>query len=299
MHNSAIVQKLKAIKWWFVLKGVLVISLLIPVLIIIALAPVIGQPLYNKILFHPMKYPLGRYQQSQEAFGVVPTDVYFRSESGTKLHGFMYKLPQAQKIFLINHGNAGNISHRANVADVLLRSGCSVFDYDYAGYGRSEGQPSIEGICQDAHAAYKYLIAQNYKPNQIILFGESLGTLVTGELARSQASAGIVLQNPLLSLRRQGCAMFPILKVYPDWTWIVSGINFDNATALQKEHPPVLLIAGVEDKLISIEQADALFAVTSEPKTYVRIDGAGHGDPTMMTSQKYRQGLDQFVKALN
>lgn len=93
--------------------------------------------------------------------------------------------------------------------------------------------------------------------------------------------------------------MFPILKVYPDWTWIVSGINFDNATALQKEHPPVLLIAGVEDKLISIEQADALFAVTSEPKTYVRIDGAGHGDPTMMTSQKYRQGLDQFVKALN
>ena len=299
MPNSTIVRKLKAINWWFVLKGVVVISLLIPVLIIIALAPVVGQPLYNKLLFHPMKYPLGRYEESQEAFGVVPTDVYFRSESGAKLHGFMYKLPKSQKIFLINHGNGGNISHRANIADVLLRSGCSVFDYDYAGYGRSEGQPSIEEICQDAHVAYKYLIEQNYKPNQIILFGESIGTLVTGELSRSQASAGIVLESPLYSLQRRGCAILPFLKIYPDWAWTVRGIYFDNATALQKEHPPVLLISGTKDRLTPIEQADELFAVTSEPKTYIRIEGAGHGDPVMMSSQKYRQGLDQFVKNLN
>ncbi len=44
------VQKLKALNWRFVIKGVLAILMLIPVLIVIGMTPVVNRPLYNWIL---------------------------------------------------------------------------------------------------------------------------------------------------------------------------------------------------------------------------------------------------------
>ncbi len=292
-----IVQKLKALNWRFVIKGVIAVLMFIPVLIVIGMAPIVNRPLYNWILFHPAKYPIGS-DWNQKACGITPEDVYFKSDNGNKLHGLIYKLPGARRIALISHGNAGNCLQRAFLAEKPLSNDCSVFAYDYSGYGRSEGQPSVEGLTQDGDAAYKYLLSQNYKPEQIILFGESIGTLVSGELSRRHESAAVILECPLYSLRARGCKILPYLSFYPQWLWMFPGTHFDNATAFAKQHPPLLLIAGTADHLTPIAQSEQLFSEASQPKEMIRIDGASHGDSVMMSSQLYKDGLADFMKKL-
>jgi fermentation-respiration switch protein FrsA (DUF1100 family) len=296
--STKLPRKLAAIKWRFVFRGVLAFVVATPFLIAIALSPIVDQPLYNRIIFHPKKFLADDYAELP-VDGITPAEVYFKSASGVKLHGLLYKLPGAQRIILLSHGNGGNIGHRKHLVSRFLRTGNSLFEYDYAGFGRSEGEPSLEGISEDAFAAYQYLLTQeHYEPKQIILFGESLGTLVTGYLAGSVKCAGVILECPLYSIRRKGCEWFPFLVRYPDWAWTAGARQLDNSVALKKSHAPLLIIAGTADQMTPIQYADELYALAPSPKFLVRIEGGGHGDRVMMTSPEYKLGLQHFLDDL-
>lgn len=293
----SVLHKLKSLNWRFVITGVIAVIVSVPVLIIVCLAPIISRPLYDQLIFHPFAYPDGA-DRDLHAQGVAPENVYFQSLNGNKLHGLLYVKPGAKRIVLINHGNAANIFYRANLADLLMQTGCSVFAYDYSGYGCSQGKPSVEGLNQDADGAYQYLLDKNYKPEQIILFGESIGTLVTGEQSRKKKCAAIILQSPIYSLQKRARKIFPFLQIYPDWSWFAPGTTLNNASAMSVPHPPLLLVAGTADQQTPIDEADELYAAACEPKKYVRIEGAGHGDKKMMDAPIYKEKLTEFIDGL-
>ena len=57
-------------------------------------------------------------------------------------------------MILIAHGNAGHVASRTQWLRYLqTRAKVTVFMFDYRGYGRSEGTPTVEGVIQDATAA--------------------------------------------------------------------------------------------------------------------------------------------------
>lgn len=199
-----------------------------------------------------------------------------------------------------SHGNGGNLAARDEIYDLLLRTGNSVFTYDYQGYGRSEGKASIRNLVPDAKSAYAYLRNDlKIPPDRIILFGESLGTSITGQLSKTAACAGVVLQCPIYSLARRGREIIDLLKIYPEWTWPEG--SFDNATVFSGKHAPLLIISGTKDKQTPVSHADALVAACADPKPiYVRIEGAGHtGSKELMEAKSYYQGLQEFLKRLD
>jgi hypothetical protein len=56
---------------------------------------------------------------------------------------------------LYAHGNAGNVTHRADVMQLMQgRLRVSALIFDYRGYGRSEGVPTVEGILIDARRTH-------------------------------------------------------------------------------------------------------------------------------------------------
>ena len=55
----------------------------------------------------------------------------------------------------------------------MTDEGYDLFSFDYRGYGISEGQPSQEGVNQDALAAIHYVAGQTKQ--KLILYGQSLG----------------------------------------------------------------------------------------------------------------------------
>src|SRR5262249_20139555 len=157
----------------------------------------VALPFYNTMIFYPDKFPGGLYHVST-VDGIKAKDVYFPSSNGKRLHGWFFRRSDPGPTVLISHGNAGNLSDRSGLCDLVLRAGASVVVYDYQGYGRSEGSPSLKGILDDGLAAYKYLVEQEKVPPQdIVLLGESLGSVVAAHVADTQPCRGVIMQSGL------------------------------------------------------------------------------------------------------
>lgn len=283
----------KSFNWRWFLNIAVAIVLSVLVAFIVTLSPFCGMDMYKSLLFHPMKYPVGDYKPVAVR-GIVPSDHYFSGPGGVKLHAWFYQVPGAKHVLLWSHGNGGNVSLGKRYYDIFLAMQDSVFAYDYEGYGKSEGEPAMDNVCDDGHAAYHYLVdSLKVSPEKLILFGESLGTVVTGDLANTEKSAAVILQCPLYSVLDRGREIMPWLSLYPDWMWPRNGLNISRVFAAA--HAPLLVIAGTDDHSTTVGQADKLVAAACQPKTYIRIPCAGHSDPAMVYSPMYSTGLQDFL----
>lgn len=111
-------------------------------------SPRIGERFYHSALFDPWKFPKGNYDFSL-AKSSKCEDVFFPSLTGKQLHGWYFQGSSGQKTILLCHGKTGNISDLQILIELLCKTGVSVLVFDYQGYGRSEGSPSVKGICDD------------------------------------------------------------------------------------------------------------------------------------------------------
>ena len=110
--------------------------------------------LENSLIFFPSIYPEGTWNPPGLSF----EDAWFEASDGTKLHGWYAPNAKPRAVVLLAHGNAGNLSHRAEMVEALVkRLGVSVLIFDYRGYGKSGGTPSEAGILADARTARRWL----------------------------------------------------------------------------------------------------------------------------------------------
>lgn len=270
-------------------------SLLIALLYLL-LSPKIAQRFYNNMLFYPDKEQKDLYSVANVA-GCNIENQTFASQSGAELHGWLLKNTKSDKLILVNHGNAGNISHRAWLAKLLVESGGSVFLYDYQGYGRSKGSPSISGITQDGLAAFDFAVDKlGYKPEHIILFGESLGSGVACHIAHTRPNRALILQSPFSSLRNIACEKLPWLRLYPEPLMV--NPDLDNLTVLKSYKQPVLIIHGKLDKLVPFAHGERLFQIAGESKKFICLPTAGHNDVYDCDPPSYTQTIKEFLSGL-
>jgi fermentation-respiration switch protein FrsA (DUF1100 family) len=128
-------------------------------------------------------------------------EVWLRTSDGLKLHSWWIEANEARFTFLAFHGNASNIANRADIYQVLRALPANIFAVEYRGYGRSEDTPSEEGLYRDAQAGLEYLRKSRGIASQDILsYGQSLGTAVAAHLAAHHPVGGVVLEAPFPSL---------------------------------------------------------------------------------------------------
>ena len=65
----------------------------------------------------------------------------------------------------------------------------------------------------DANSAVKWLNKEGVKDQQIVLYGESLGSAVAVEIAQHKSFAGIILESPFTSMIDIGRLYFPYVPV--------------------------------------------------------------------------------------
>jgi hypothetical protein len=91
----------------------------------------------ESLIFFPTPYPGGDWKLGDASF----EEATFRSADGTRLHGWYAPCEHPRAVVLFCHGNAGNVTHRADALAVLNELvGASVLVFDYRGYGRSQGK---------------------------------------------------------------------------------------------------------------------------------------------------------------
>lgn len=209
-----------------------------------------------------------------------------------KLHGWFFPAradsPRRRTAFLLCHGNAGNISHRLELTQVLLGTGANVFVFDYRGYGRSTGRPSEEGTYKDTQAAYAWLKQKGFSGCDIITFGESLGGAIATELAMREIVGGLILQSTFTCIPDLGSEIFRWLPVR-----YICSTHYNTVSKLPRLKIPVMVIHSRPDALIGFHHAEKNFAAANEPKLFWEVDG-GHCDAVEMDREKLAEGIQKF-----
>jgi uncharacterized protein len=243
----------------------------------------------NSIIFHPSPYPEGDWDPSH--YDLMPEDVNFEAEDGTPLHGWYFPRTDAHATLLWFHGNAGNISHRLDNIQNWQGLNINVFIFDYRGYGKSRGTPDETGIYLDSQAAYDYLIHERkIDPRQLILFGRSLGGICAAKIARTQPSAGLILESTFTSAKDMAKEIFPILPI--GWA-LRSKLNAkENVAQLTL---PKLFLHGTEDEIVPYTLGQELYSAAKEPKDFYSIKGAGHNDTYSVGGEAYLKRIDRFI----
>jgi fermentation-respiration switch protein FrsA (DUF1100 family) len=243
----------------------------------------------ERLIFVPSRYLNGNWHPP----GLQCEDVEFAAHNGIRLHGWYCPVPRPRCVFLMAHGNAGNITHRVDRITSWQRSlNVSVFVFDYRGYGRSTGYPNEPGVYSDARAAYHWLTAdKGIAPDDVVFFGESLGTAVALQLATEVTPRVLILESPFTSAVEMGQRAFPWLPV----RWMMRN-RFASIEKIGRYHGPLLIIHGTQDTVIPFTMGQTLFDRANEPKRFYAVTGADHNDVALMGGRPYMQTMDEFLR---
>jgi pimeloyl-ACP methyl ester carboxylesterase len=189
---------------------------------------------------------------------------------------------------LFSHGNAADLGLMSSFYLGLgNKISCNVFGYDYSGYGLSSGKPSEKSLYSNIQVAWNELQKRyGVQANQVILYGQSIGTVPTVDLASKYDFVGIVLHSPLTSGLRLA---FPNTKR----TWFFDA--FPNIDKVPKINSPVLVIHGTEDEVIDISHGQAIHSSCRNPVSPLWVEGAGHNDIELF--KEYLERVKRFINA--
>lgn len=241
----------------------------------------------NRSVYFPSKYPEG-FWESQSQVGA--TDVWLNTADGVRIHA--WRVGQGDGLVtLFFHGNAGNVTDREAHFQEITAAGSSILMPDYRGYGKSAGRPTEQGLYRDADAAYDFLLKAGYRPGQIVIHGESLGSAVAVNLAARRECAGLVLEAPFTSARDVARTVLPVLGPMVVW-------GFDSREKIGRVRAPMLFLQGDRDEIIPLRLGQALYAAAPEPKSFWVVPGAGHNDIVETAGAAYSKRLEAFYRTL-
>ncbi len=193
--------------------------------------------------------------------------------------------PGARYTILYSHGNAEDIEDIAVLLEPFQGLGVSVLAYDYAGYGTSEGAPSERQLYQDIDAAYRYLVEdRGVSPLHIVLYGRSIGSGPSVDLASRRPVGGLILESAFTSAFRVATRV----SLLP-WD------RFDNLEKMRRVRCPVLVMHGTEDTLIPLHHGQALFDAVVGHKQSLWVVGGAHGDLPIVAGDRFVASVREFL----
>jgi len=240
----------------------------------------------GRMVFIPMR----ELVVTPEQLNMTCEDVYIEVAPGERINAWYFPGNPGRKTILFCHGNAGNISHRLETVQFLKTFEVNVLLFDYRGYGRSDGRPTEEGVYADARAAFDWLVNEKkVAPQNIILFGRSLGGAVAVDLASKVTCGGVVVESSFTSTDELGRKMFPYFPVK-----FLLRFKFDSLTKIAKLTCPVLVTHSPDDDMIPVEMGRQLYEAAREPKYFIELIGS-HNDRDYLENQAYIEGLRDFI----
>jgi pimeloyl-ACP methyl ester carboxylesterase len=184
-------------------------------------------------------------------------------------------LPQAEEVkpvILYLHGNGGALRYRVERFTRLITDGIGIVAVEYRGYGGSSGSPSERGLIADAEAGYAFAAAR-YSTQQIVVWGESLGSGVAVALAAEKPVGRVILEAPFTSAAAVGAKHYWYMPVR-----LLMTDQFRSDARIGKVTAPLLILHGAKDQTVPYAMGEHLFDIANKPKHIVRFLDGGHED---------------------
>ena len=243
--------------------------------------------LHNNLIFYPTKEIFSNPSRTDISY----EEVFIDTEDGEKLYG--YFLPaknETDKAIIYLHGNAQNVGDWwLAPAEIQKYMNVNALIVDYRGYGKSTGTPSVKGVNHDAAAMYKYLISRDFKPENISIYGRSMGGAVGIELATKVQIKSITVQSSFLSLRKIARDLYPLIPKI-----LIQEKHWDSEKFIKSIKVPVLISHGDKDEIIPISHSHELFKLANEPKKLIVLKGSSHNDVSSYFNNEYFQTIENL-----
>ena len=209
-----------------------------------------------------------------EAAGLAGVrEVEFPAGDGTKLIAWYAPAKDDRPTILYFHGNAANAANRASKIQPMLDDGFGVFYLNNRGYGGSGGSPTEADNVADAVSAYDYVAGLGVPAEQIVAYGESLGSGQAVRLAAQRPVAGVVLEAPLTSTVDVGRSVYfwlPLSLLIAD--------QYNVERHVREVTAPLLILHGARDEVIPVEMGRRIHEAANEPKRIEVLPNGYHND---------------------
>ncbi len=217
----------------------------------------------RNMMYFPTK---GEYNLSEfnlddfEKFTVITND-------NLEISG-LYKPPLGDKpIIVFFHGNTGHAGYRENKIRAFVDKGYGVLLAEYRGYGPNQGEPSEKNLYEDARAYLNKLASDN-----IIIYGQSLGTGVAVQMASEYKAKASILETPFDSA----------LNVAKERYFFIAFLDYlmhdkyENDKKISSISIPKLFILAGKDEVVGLEGGKRLANIADDNKKIIIFEKATH-----------------------
>ncbi|MFM6972909.1 MAG: alpha/beta hydrolase [Alphaproteobacteria bacterium] len=211
-------------------------------------------------------YPFGKILLTPEDF----EQINLNTPDNVNIYAWFKKPNKGQKTILYFHGNAGNLMGRSDRFENFSKY-FGVLAISYRGYAKSSGTPSENGFYMDAQTALNFLRANYIRDEDIIVFGESIGSAVAINLASKYDFNAMILEAPFTS----------IYDIAKDTYWflpvnLILKDRFESSRLASKVKTPVIIFHATKDFVVPFAQGKQLYELFKTEKRFIGVEGDFH-----------------------
>ena len=257
----------------------------------------LDRPEILSALFHPRPEAVGGPEAEGAAAGAYE-EVLVPVEDEVAVGGRLYLYGKKAPSLLFFHGNGEIVADYADISTLYARMGVNFLPFDYRGYGRSTGSPTITAMMRDCHVIFDHVHSRlkgNGFSGPLILMGRSLGSASVLELATTYPDRvdGLIIESGFAFL----APLFKLLGVSLESLGLSEADGTRNLDKIRAFEKPTLIIHAEFDHIIPFTDGKALYEASPAPgKKLVRVRGANHNDIFLRGYEAYMKAVQDLIR---
>ena len=195
------------------------------------------------------------------------------------------------KTILFLHGNAGSLENRIHKINHFMNMNINFLLISWRGFSGNKGKPTEKGLYEDARSAIEWLKEKGINENNIIIYGESLGTGIATEISQNKNFAGVILESPFTSMIAAGKDKYLYLPVR-----FLLKDKYESDKKIKNIKSPILVMHGKVDKIVPFYMGKKIYELANEPKYFYFSEYDNH---MMEYNENLLKVLKDFIYSLN
>ena len=267
--------------------GVYFLQFILTIFVIYFLVLVFLYFYQRNLLYHP-----NENNYSGDKISVDIKKVKIQTSDNIELLGWYHKKNiKDYKTLVYFHGNAGSLENRIHKLNHFQDMNINFLIIAWRGFNGNKGKPSERGLYLDGKSTIDWLIKKGVNEENIILYGESLGTGVATHLAQNKNYAGVILETPFTSMVDAAKNFYPYIPIN-----LLLKDKFENFKKVKNINTPILVMHGEVDQIVPFSMGKKIYEIANNPKYsyFTKYD-----DHMMEYDENLVLALKSFFNSLN
>lgn len=223
-------------------------------------------------------------------------EIYVNTEDGGFIHSLHFKALENpdKKLILYFHGRGANLSSDwDDVIENFLSKNHDVLIMDYRGFGKSRGALSEQAMLSDALLIYEKA-KESYHPNNIVIYGRSLGTGIATYVASEKSSSScLILEAPYISIIHVASNQFSFVPK-TIFSYVLK-YHLTTNVWMEKVKIPTFIFHGKKDRLIPLEHSQMLKKIDENLIDLTILEQGSHNN--LIYLEGYQEKLEVILNS--